>query len=211
MLWTHVRSVLCICLAREGLEGWVKLTGALGLMMTLGVKPGLDLEGVPGPDPPTLLAPPTCCCWPPNCAPLPKAAALCCPCDGWFTLLEASPEGRGLLRPSVNWVCDEVGVPWAEPEGELEAPCDGDEVPELESFFFDDFSILFRESCGDGRVSVNAARSGLWWWCEREGKRERGGGEKEKALYPLSNALHGRGHNPGRPGESGADELRWGR
>lgn len=57
-----------------------------------------------------------------------------------------SPAGRGLLRPSTSWVCEDEGVAWAEPEGELEAPWEGEEVPELESFFLDDFSLLPRES-----------------------------------------------------------------
>ena len=51
-----------------------------------------------------------------------------------------------MLRPSTSWVCEEEGVAWAEPEGELEAPCEGDEVPELESFFLEDFSLLPLES-----------------------------------------------------------------
>lgn len=36
----------------------------------------------------------------------------------------------------------------ADPEGELEAPCDGDEVPELESFFgLEDLSDFALASC----------------------------------------------------------------
>lgn len=36
----------------------------------------------------------------------------------------------------------------ADPEGELEAPCEGDEVPLLESFFLDvDLSDLALASC----------------------------------------------------------------
>ena len=54
-----------------------------------------------------------------------------------------------LLRASASCVCDEEGVAWAEPEGELEAPCEGDAVPELESFFLDDLLSLLRESCSD--------------------------------------------------------------
>jgi hypothetical protein len=55
-----------------------------------------------------------------------------------------------LLRESVSCVCDDEGVAWAEPEGELlEAPCEGDAVPEVESFFLDDLLSLLRESCSD--------------------------------------------------------------
>jgi hypothetical protein len=39
-------------------------------------------------------------------------------------------------------------VPWAEPDGDWVAACEGDEVPELESFLFFDFVVSFaRESC----------------------------------------------------------------
>ena len=56
-----------------------------------------------------------------------------------------------MLRASESCVCDEEGVAWAEPEGELEAPSDGDAVPEVESFFLDDLLSLSlpRESCSD--------------------------------------------------------------
>jgi hypothetical protein len=53
-----------------------------------------------------------------------------------------------LLRASASAVCDEVGVAEAEPEGELEAPVEGDAVPEVESFFLDDLlPSLALESC----------------------------------------------------------------
>jgi hypothetical protein len=34
-------------------------------------------------------------------------------------------------------------VPWAEPDGDWVAACEGDEVPELESFLFFDFVVSF--------------------------------------------------------------------
>jgi hypothetical protein len=59
-----------------------------------------------------------------------------------------SPVGRGLLRESGSVVCDDEGVTWAEPDGELEAPCEGDEVPEVVSFLFlDDFLSVALASC----------------------------------------------------------------
>lgn len=67
-------------------------------------------------------------------------------------MLAAAPSAAGwlLLRESVSCVCDDEGVAWAEPEGELlEAPCEGDAVPEVESFFLDDLLSLLRESCSD--------------------------------------------------------------
>ena len=54
-----------------------------------------------------------------------------------------------LVRASVSCVCDEEGVAWAEPEGELDAPSEGEAVPEVESFFLDDLLSLLRESCSD--------------------------------------------------------------
>jgi hypothetical protein len=65
-------------------------------------------------------------------------------------MLAEAPSAAGwlLLRASVSCVCDEEGVAWAEPEGELEAPS-GDAVPEVESFFLDDLLSLLRESCSD--------------------------------------------------------------
>ena len=86
-------------------------------------------------------------CCPPNCAPPGTNPGLGC----W-------PGGKGPEEPSADWillrasascVCDDDGVAWAEPEGELEAPCEGEAVPELESFFLDDLLSLFRESCSD--------------------------------------------------------------
>jgi hypothetical protein len=53
-----------------------------------------------------------------------------------------SPAGNGLLRPSTSAVCDEEGVP----AGEFEAAWEGEEVPEVESFFLDDFSLVLRDN-----------------------------------------------------------------
>jgi hypothetical protein len=91
-------------------------------------------------------------CWPPNCGAPPKEPELpgCADCATFGLLEVPSPEGRDLLRPSVNCVCDDEGVP----DGEFEAPSDGDEVPELESFFLADFSLFARESYCAIRVSV---------------------------------------------------------
>jgi hypothetical protein len=62
-----------------------------------------------------------------------------------------SEEACILLRASFSWVCDDEGVPCAEPEGELEAPSDGDAVPDVASFFLEDLPSLLRESCSDYR------------------------------------------------------------
>lgn len=67
-----------------------------------------------------------------------------------------SPGGSGLFRMSFTAVVDEEGVAWLDELGECELPvelilafCDGDAVPELDSFVF--FEALFesfaRESC----------------------------------------------------------------
>lgn len=117
-------------------------------MMTLGANGCPALWGVPGPEAPVLAAPPK----PPapgcplNDEPAPRAlGAPACP--GCAALPVAlSPEGSGLLRPSVSWVWDDEGVACAEPEGELEAPCDGDDVP-VASFFLEDLSVLALASC----------------------------------------------------------------
>ena len=51
------------------------------------------------------------------------------------------------MRASASCVCDEDGVALAEPAGEL-VPCEGDAVPEVESFFLDDLLPSFAlESC----------------------------------------------------------------
>jgi hypothetical protein len=115
------------------------LTGADGLMMTLGASGCPALLG----EPPALRPIIPCC--PPNDAPLPvELGGPSCPdCEPAFPAA-LSPEGRGLLRESTSWVCDEEGVAWAELDGEF--ACEGDEVPELPSFFFDDFSLFPRES-----------------------------------------------------------------
>jgi hypothetical protein len=85
-------------------------------------------------------------CCPPNCGAPPEPA-------GWPGCNGPLPPGASaagwiLLRASASAVCDEVGVAEAEPEGELEAPVEGDAVPEVESFFLDDLlPSLALESC----------------------------------------------------------------
>lgn len=93
-----------------------ELTGALGLITTLGANGWPLLWGVPGPEAPPLPVPKLCC--PPKCGPLPSEPAPAWP--GWEPEFDAepSPPGRGLLRASARWVCDEEGVAWAEPEGD---------------------------------------------------------------------------------------------
>ena len=129
------------------------LTGALGLMTTLGARGCPNLEGVPGPAAPALPAAPGLImpCPPKDCGPPARE-----PDEGWGfccsdPMLAEAPSAAGwlLLRASVSCVCDEEGVAWAEPEGELEAPSDGEAVPEVESFFLDDLPSLLRESCSD--------------------------------------------------------------
>jgi hypothetical protein len=123
-------------------------TGALGLITTLGARGCPSLEGVPGPAAPALPAPlgPAMPCCPPNCGAPPEPA-------GWPGCNGPLPPGASaagwiLLRASASAVCDEVGVAEAEPEGELEAPVEGDAVPEVESFFLDDLlPSLALESC----------------------------------------------------------------
>jgi hypothetical protein len=121
-------------------------------MTTLGARGCPSLEGVPGPEAPALPAPPglmTPCC-PPNCgAPAVEPEAPGWPgCNEPVLAEAASAAGWILLRASARVVCDEVGVGWAELDGELEAPCKGDAVPEVESFFLDDLlPSLARESC----------------------------------------------------------------
>jgi hypothetical protein len=122
-------------------------------MTTLGANGWPALWGVPGPDAPALPAPPS---WlkpgfPPNCCDmLPGALGI----PGWpgcsaLGLPEApSPAGMGLPRESGSVVCDDEGVTWAEPDGELEAPWEGEEVPEVVSFLFlDDFLSVALASC----------------------------------------------------------------
>jgi hypothetical protein len=60
----------------------------------------------------------------------------------------APSAGWILLRASASVVCDEEGVAWAEPEGEPEAPAEGEAVPEVDSFFLEDLlPSLALESC----------------------------------------------------------------
>ena len=59
--------------------------------------------------------------------------------------------GTGLLRVSFRLEVDDVGVAWAEPEGDwVDEPARGDAVPEEESFFLASLlpsRSLLRESC----------------------------------------------------------------
>lgn len=64
--------------------------------------------------------------------------------------------GSGLFLRSFNAVVDDVGVPWLEEMGDCvwaldtaPEPCDGEEVPEFDSFLFLDdlLESLARESC----------------------------------------------------------------
>lgn len=66
----------------------------------------------------------------------------------------ASPGGRGLFRGSTSVVVDDAGVAWFElggdctrVEAELDGAGDGEEVPEVLSFFDDLLVSLARESC----------------------------------------------------------------
>lgn len=140
------------------LHGWrvQVLTGALGLMTTLGARGCPSLEGVPGPEAPGLVVPPgligpcpakDCC--PPARDPEDGCGFVCS--DPRLPAAAAAPSAAGwlLLRASVSCVWEEEGVAWAEPEGELEAASDGDAVPEAESFFLEDLPSLLRESCSD--------------------------------------------------------------
>ena len=59
-----------------------------------------------------------------------------------------------MVRRSLTFVVDDVGVPCAELEGDWLVPevavedCEGEEVPVVGSFFFDDlFESFARESC----------------------------------------------------------------
>jgi len=122
-------------------------------MTTLGARGCPNLEGVPGPAAPALPAAPGLImpCPPKDWGPPARE-----PDEGWEfccsdPMLAEAPSAAGwlLLRASVSCVCDEEGVAWAEPEGELEAPSDGDAVPEVESFFLDDLLSLLRESCSE--------------------------------------------------------------
>lgn len=88
----------------------------------------------------------------------PPVDGLVPPCKVWcndggckFPLPALSVEGRGLLRRSLTAVVEEVGVP---PAGDIEGPivpeetCDGEDVPEVPSFFFEDpFESFARDSC----------------------------------------------------------------
>jgi hypothetical protein len=65
---------------------------------------------------------------------------------------EAPPSfgGRGLFRGSFSAVVEEEGVATGDCAASLELDCDGDDVPSLESLFFDLddlFGSFARESC----------------------------------------------------------------
>ena len=121
-------------------------------MITLGAKGWPALWGVPGPEAPALPAPPKLPA--PCCAPKDEPWPRELDAPDWPGGIEPaapealSPDGSGLLRASVNCVWEDVGVACADPEGELEAPCEGDEVPEVESFFLvEDLSDFALASC----------------------------------------------------------------
>lgn len=66
--------------------------------------------------------------------------------------IEAPPSfgGRGLLRGSFSAVVEEDGVATGDCAASLELPCNGDEVPSLDSLFLDLedlFGSFARESC----------------------------------------------------------------
>src|SRR5690349_22420089 len=95
-------------------------TGALGLIMTLGPSGVPNLWGVTEPGAPALPAPgPIKPCCPPNGGP-PVSDPGVGSWPGCNVLGGASGAGTILLRASASCVCEEVGVAWAEPEGELE-------------------------------------------------------------------------------------------
>lgn len=126
--------------------------------MTLGAKgPGPLRWGVPGPDAGPLLDPKLC--WPLKCDPAVKELGVPAwpDCKELAAAAEPSPEGKGLLRPSTSCVCEEVGVAWAEPEGDCVPPCDGEAVPGFASFFLEDLPSLARESCSCWTCKPSAA------------------------------------------------------
>jgi hypothetical protein len=90
---------------------------------------------------------------------------------------------------------DEVGVPTFELLGERESepprvvPCDdGDAVPDVESFFFEDLSLSFvLDSCSCWTVVSNSdqIRSSLRINAARAGEQK-----PESTYHPLPKALH---------------------
>jgi hypothetical protein len=102
----------------------ILLTGALGLITTLGARGWFARWGVPGPAPLGLPAPPRLimpCCPAKNCGPAANALGRpgCAACtELGVTPAPLSPAGSGLLRESISCVVDDVGVAWAEPDGE---------------------------------------------------------------------------------------------
>jgi hypothetical protein len=133
-----------------------RLTGALGLIITLGGSWPWRL-GVPGP--PALGAPPPIL--------LNRSGFDIVLCPGFSELIdpdcgcragldddgfEAPPSfgGRGLLRGSFSAVVEEDGVATGDCAASLELPCNGEEVPSLDSLFLDLedlFGSFARESC----------------------------------------------------------------
>jgi hypothetical protein len=76
--------------------------------------------------------------------------ALGSPCGAWFAWRLPVSAGGALLLTSLTLVVEEVGVPTFELLGERESEptrvvdCDdGDAVPDVESFFFEDLSLSF--------------------------------------------------------------------
>lgn len=130
-------------------------TGALGDTITLGGRRPC-LLGVPNPlsNGTTLgLCPPApCCCWkPPGACPKLELMAAApeggAPGPDWV-----GPSGRDLLRASTRLEVEEVGVAWADEEGDwLDEPACGEAVPDEDSFFLASLlasrSPLVLESC----------------------------------------------------------------
>lgn len=131
----------------------VRLTGALGLMITLGGSWPWRL-GVPGP--PELGVPPIAL----NrsgadmlCAAFKELMEPEWGCNPGLDVPEFEPlpslSGSGLFLESFRAVVEEDGVATGDCAASLEFDCEGEEVPSLESFFdLDDlFGSLARESC----------------------------------------------------------------
>ena len=101
-----------------------KLTGALGLMITLGAKRLVERDGVPGPPAlPWEPSEPDECCegikGPPD-GGTPFGVTTGDPYALLPNLPAASSGGKGLFRDSFNAVVEDVGVPWFEEMGDCE-------------------------------------------------------------------------------------------